>query len=59
MRSMATDLRLTRCTPQSAGQYECTFSHAYPKAKGRGDAWFVATPVARRGWMMTELEGCG
>jgi hypothetical protein len=59
MRSTATDLRLTKCTKNMYDEYECTFSHAYPRALGRGSAWFVATAVARRGWMMTELEGCG
>jgi hypothetical protein len=62
MRSEATNLRLSKCTRNPAGDYTCEFTHDYPPSmhkKGTGTATFIAGPAREHGWYMTYFEGCG
>jgi hypothetical protein len=63
MRTEATNLRLSYCVKQQAGDYECFFKHDFPAGyKGkerRGVAQFVVGPALRPGWYMTVFESCG
>ena len=60
----AVNLRLDRCVRRPAGDYDCTFTHDYPRALGRkptehGQALFTVAPARNPGWYMTVLEECG
>jgi hypothetical protein len=59
MRTFATDLRLASCDHNLDGTYACTFSHAYVKGKGRGQAMLVVAPARKPGWYATFFDGCG
>jgi hypothetical protein len=64
MRHEAVNLRLKSCERQPDGDYECQFSHDYPKSmprtpQRRGAAIFLAGPAHKQGWYMTVLEECG
>ncbi|MFN2539376.1 MAG: hypothetical protein ABR549_14675 [Mycobacteriales bacterium] len=63
MHREATDLRLEKCVRLEAGDYDCTFSHAfpigYPHHRPRGKAGFLVGPARRSGWYMTVYEYCG
>jgi hypothetical protein len=62
MHSEATNLKLDRCTVnQGRGDYECFFTHDYPKGYqkvGHGTAEFTVGPADRPGWYMTYFEEC-
>ncbi|MCU1601015.1 MAG: hypothetical protein JWO22_1724 [Frankiales bacterium] len=69
MHREAMNLRLKSCEKDDSyvrGDYLCTFVHDYPVGYqgyrgpgGVGSATFVAGPVSRTGWYMTEYITCG
>ena len=64
MHSEATNLRLTRCEKNPAGDYTCHFAHDYPvgyqkPADAPGEAVFLVGPADTPGWYMTVFESCG
>ena len=66
MHQEAMNLRLKGCEKDDSyakGDYLCTFTHDYPigyKDRGKhGTAVFIAGPVKRTGWYMTEYIACG
>lgn len=69
MHREAVNLRLASCEKDDdygKGQYLCTFTHDYPVGyagykgpHGKGSAAFIAGPVSRTGWYMTEYITCG
>jgi hypothetical protein len=59
MRSWAPDLRLVSCTDTKAGSFDCSFTHAYAKAKGRGTAVLRVNPARKQGWYATIVVDCG
>jgi len=65
MHSEAVNLKLSRCTRQPAGDYQCTFSHDFPSgyqrpmAEKHGEAVFLVGPALTPGWYMTVYQHCG
>jgi hypothetical protein len=61
MRRTATNLQLLGCTPNSGGDFACSFTHDYPASlhvSGTGHAHFTAAPADEHGWYMTVLDDC-
>ena len=64
MHSEAADLKLDHCTfTKSRGDYECFFTHGFPKGyktkSSVGSAEFTVGPADRPGWYMTVFVDCG
>jgi hypothetical protein len=61
MRRTAINLQLVGCTPNSGGDFACSFTHDYPASmhvSGTGHAHFTAAPADEHGWYMTVLDDC-
>lgn len=59
MRRWAPDLRLVACTDTKAGGFDCSFTHAFAKAPGRGTAVLRVNPARTQGWYATLVVECG
>lgn len=66
MHDEATDLKLDRCTrDDKRGDYECFFTHGFPKGYKSehgatvGTAEFTVGPALKPGWYMTYFIDCG